>query len=142
VLLAGQGPALGIFSREPGLRPGSLLQVRHRLQLAFHLRQDLEIIHQFPQAGFQFTGFTTPLEPEVLLQAHLFDLLPGNVRYYRRHQGRSDVIKLVRLSHWPDHVEVASARGFGDLGPRQDFQFMSDVNLRYSVLEAVFGSKR
>jgi hypothetical protein len=74
--------------------------------------------------------------------AHLFDLLPGNVRYYRRHQGRSDVIKLVRLSHWPDHVEVASARGFGDLGPRQDFQFMSDVNLRYSVLEAVFGSKR
>lgn len=74
--------------------------------------------------------------------AHLFDLVPRNVRRRGRRERRDVAVKLVALGNWPDHVEVASAHGFGELELRREFEFTSDVDLRYSVLAAVFGVTR
>jgi len=73
---------------------------------------------------------------------HLFDLVPSDVHRRRLRDRGSDAVKLVRLSNWPHHVDVALANGFGERKLHGDFQFTSDVDLRYSLLEAVFGATR
>jgi hypothetical protein len=77
------------------------------------------------------------LGPPGRLQALVPDGLHRRLRDPRR-----DAVKLVQLAESPDEVYVAAAANFDDPKLRWHFVPTGNMDLRYSVLEAVFGPPR
>ena len=70
------------------------------------------------------------------------DLLPKDPPPPRRTPGVRDIIKLVRLGHWPTSVESMSTQSFVDATVQKDFGFCADQELRYSIIEDLLGPRR